>query len=69
MSEHAKWGDAELGSEAAEEMASYGITCVQTSQFIYGEYRYTNLTDAIAEAKRHPDVGTNVGRSLHPIRS
>jgi hypothetical protein len=57
MPEHTNRSDADLGSEAAEEMAKYGITCAQISQFFYGGYRYTNLADAIAEAKRHPRVG------------
>jgi NH3-dependent NAD+ synthetase len=44
----------DLTSEAVEEMAKYGIKYAQISQFLYGRYRYTNLADAIAEAKRHP---------------
>jgi hypothetical protein len=48
---------AGLGSEVVEEMAKYGIKCAQISQFFYGGYRYTNLADAIAEAKRHPQAG------------
>jgi hypothetical protein len=38
-------------------MAKYGITCSQIGQFAYGDYRYANLEDAIAEAKRHPRAG------------
>jgi hypothetical protein len=57
MPEHPNRSDADLDSEAVEEMAKYGITCAQISQFFYGGYRYTNLADAIAEAKRHPRVG------------
>ena len=38
-------------------MAKYGITCSQISQFVYGDYRYTNLEDAIAEARRRPRAG------------
>ena len=38
-------------------MARYGIKCVQISQFFYGNYHYTNLMDAIAEAKRQKRVG------------
>ncbi len=49
--------DAEVGTDAVQEMAKYGITCSQTSLFFYGAYRYTNLADAIAEAKRHPSAG------------
>jgi hypothetical protein len=57
MSEHMNRSAADLGGEAIEEMAKYGITCSQISQFSYGGYRYTNLADAIAEAKRHPRAG------------
>jgi hypothetical protein len=57
MPEQMNRSDADLGSEAVEEMAKYGITCTQISQFFYGGYRYTNLADAIAEAKRHPHAG------------
>ena len=46
--------DASLSIEAVQEMTKYGVTCSQTSLFFYGTYRYTNLADAIAEAKRHP---------------
>jgi hypothetical protein len=49
--------DAYLSIEAVQEMTKYGITCSQTSLFSYGAYRYTNLGDAIAEAKRHPHAG------------
>jgi hypothetical protein len=45
---------AGLGTEAVQEMARYGIQCAQMTQFFYGGFRYTNLEDAIAEAKRHP---------------
>src|SRR5947209_20411078 len=38
MSEHTNRSDADLGSEAVEEMAKYGITCAQISQFFYGDY-------------------------------
>jgi hypothetical protein len=55
--QHTNRSDADLGSEAVEEMATYGIKCVQISQFSYGDYRYTNLADAVAEAKRHPRKG------------
>ena len=48
---------AYLSIEAVQEMTKYGITCSQTSLFSYGAYRYTNLADAIAEAKRHPHAG------------
>jgi hypothetical protein len=41
-----------LGDDAAQEMAKYGITRVPTNYFHYKEYRYTSLSDALAEAKR-----------------
>jgi hypothetical protein len=34
------------------ELARLGIKRVQTDSFHYGEYRYTNLRDALAAAKR-----------------
>lgn len=36
----------------AEQMAKYGITRVPTGRFHYKSYRYTNLEDALAQAKR-----------------
>jgi hypothetical protein len=46
-----------VGHVAVEAMAKYGITRVPTDYFHYKEYRYTNLDDAIAQAKRqHPAV-------------
>jgi hypothetical protein len=41
-----------ISSEAAEEMAKYGITRVPVDYFHYGNFRYTNLKDAVAQAKR-----------------
>lgn len=39
----------------AEEMARYGIVLVPVDYFHYGKFRYTNLKDAVAQAKReHP---------------
>ncbi len=46
--------DADLSKNATEEMAKHGITCAQVSLFFYGDYRYTKLADAVAEAKRNP---------------
>lgn len=40
------------GTNEFELMARYGITRVPTEQFHYNAYRYTNLTDALAQAKR-----------------
>jgi len=41
-----------ISPEATEEMAKYGITRVPVDYFHYGSFRYTNLEDAIAQAKR-----------------
>ncbi|HSS66551.1 MAG TPA: hypothetical protein VLS27_19130, partial [Gammaproteobacteria bacterium] len=41
-----------ISPEATEEMAKYGITRVPVDCFHYKEFRYTNLKDAIAQAKR-----------------
>lgn len=38
--------------EVAKEMDGYGISCVPVDYFHLGQYRYTHLEDAIAEAKR-----------------
>ena len=38
--------------DTAEQMAKYGITRVPKDYFLYKGYRYTNLDDAIAQAKR-----------------
>lgn len=47
-------GPDDLRKDASEEMAKFGITRVRVDNFYYGGFRYTNLDDAIAEAKRHP---------------
>jgi hypothetical protein len=46
-----------LSQEAAEEMAKYGITRVPVDYFHYEGFRYTNLKDAVAQAKlqQRPD--------------
>jgi hypothetical protein len=33
-------------------MATYGITCVPVDYFHFGEFRYTDLQNAVAQAKR-----------------
>lgn len=38
--------------ENAEEMDRYGITRVPVDRFHFREFKYSNLKDAIAEAKR-----------------
>lgn len=37
---------------AEAEMARYGITRVPVDYFHYNGFRYTNLKDAVAQAKR-----------------
>ena len=49
--------------EAAEEMAKYGITRVPADFFHYRQYRYTNLKDAIAQAKRDQQQARDPGSS------
>ena len=39
-------------SDTEQEMAKYGITCVPVDYFHLGDFRYTNLKDAVAQAKR-----------------
>jgi hypothetical protein len=41
-------------TDVASTLTKYGITQVSQDIFHYGGYRYTNLQDAVAEAKRHP---------------
>jgi hypothetical protein len=41
-----------LSVEALDDMAKHGITRITVDYFMCGEYRYTNLKDAIAQAKR-----------------
>lgn len=45
-----KSDDAETPEKV--EMAKYGITRVPADYYCFQEYRYTNLADAIAQAKR-----------------
>lgn len=42
----------EAGHSDAELMARYGITRVPADYFVYRQYRYTALRDAIAQAER-----------------
>jgi hypothetical protein len=43
---------APVAPDIADLMATYGITRVPMDYFHVGKYRYSNLNDAIAEAKR-----------------
>ena len=45
--------EAEPTQEMIDEMDKYGIIRFPVYYFQYGSYRYTNLKDAVAQAKRH----------------
>ena len=50
-------GPSELDeAAAAEQMAHYGIIRVPADQYRYKDFRYSKLSDAIAQARRdeHP---------------
>jgi hypothetical protein len=42
----------EGGSPAADQLARHGIVRQMTETYAVGGYQYTNLTDAIAQARR-----------------
>lgn len=44
--------EAQAESSLNEKMKSLGITKVETEYFMCGDYRYSKLEDAIAQAKR-----------------
>lgn len=46
-----------LSLEAVQEMAAYGITRVSVDYFCYKDFRYTNLKDAVAQARRQQGKG------------
>lgn len=50
MSRHDQ--DHELSAELTEEMEKYGITRYPIYHFRCGAFTYTNLNDAVAQAKR-----------------
>jgi hypothetical protein len=59
-----------INPEATEEMAKYGITRVPIDYFHYKGYRYTNLDDAIAQAKReHTTLLNGVAKAGSPRRN
>ncbi len=41
-----------IGTSDLETMERYGITRVPAAHYLVGPYRYSNLADALAEAKR-----------------
>ena len=51
MSAARQSGSATLSPEAEAEMERLGITRVPVDYFHWREFRYTNLNDAIAQAK------------------
>ena len=51
-SENVKDTSPTSSASEADEMAKYGITRVPVGYFHYRQFRYTNLEDAIAQAKR-----------------
>jgi hypothetical protein len=55
--EHPNESRPAISPEGTEEMAKYGITRVPIDYFYYGGFRYTNLEDAVAEAKRQQRTG------------
>jgi hypothetical protein len=50
-----------LSVEAWQEMEKFGITRVPTDSFRYREFRYTNLQDALAQAKRDAEGRQRIG--------
>lgn len=45
-----------IAADIADQMATYGITRVLVDYFHVGEFRYSNLEDAIAEARRQQPI-------------
>lgn len=52
MTEHHNQPAQPSDAQRAEQMATYGITCVPVDYFHFGEFRYTDLQNAVAQAKR-----------------
>lgn len=50
-----------LSVEDRQEMERYGIVRVPADIFRYREYRYTNLQDALAQAKRDAGAAQHTG--------
>lgn len=46
-----KYIQTTITPEEEKEMSELGITRVPADYFYFGEFRYTNLKDAIAQAK------------------
>jgi len=56
-----------LSTEDHAEMKRLGILHVPVDTFRVGEYRYSNLTDAIAQAKRAGSTGAPTAREENDI--
>lgn len=54
---HIKTSSETSFSATDAEMAKHGITRVPVDDFHYQEFRYTNLKDAVAQAKREKEAG------------
>jgi hypothetical protein len=52
-----------VAPDIADQMATYGITRVPVDYFHVGKYRYSNLDDAIAEAKRREPAAKGQGKA------
>jgi len=50
-----------LSEADRESMLEYGISRVPTDSFRYRDFRYTNLQDALAQAKRDAESQRQVG--------
>jgi hypothetical protein len=50
-----------LSVEARQQMEKFGIARVPTDSFRYREFRYTNLQDALAQAKRDAEGRQRIG--------
>lgn len=42
--------------KSTDVMSKHGITCIPVNYYHYGDFRYTNLDDAIAQAKRQQQL-------------
>ena len=64
-----------FGPAVAEEMLKFGITRVSIDHFHYKDFRYTNVKDAIAQAKRQQAINGQrrendapKGTGGHPVK-
>jgi hypothetical protein len=57
-----------VGNNEDQEMAKYGIMKTSVNYFHCGEYRYTKLSDAIAQAKREHSAVPSDGRGRSGLR-